>query len=205
MRDEGLGFMDKGSGIKIGVTMSLSAPPRIPTPRGSAAEWRDSSSSLASGASSVTATTGAGAGRRRMNRTAPLALALTHARLRPDTFFTSWTEASLAASGSSPRRSSCTFANPAPIVAFTTLSVSDTAPLVICPESPATMPGLASMRLASCFAFIAFVTAPTTTRVGHGDLGWLAGGHLAPVTSAEYLNRSSPSSLLSTLSDWSFS
>ena len=33
----------------------------------------------------------------------------------------------------------------------------------------------------------AFVIAPTTTSVGQGDLGWLAGAHDAPVTREECL------------------
>mmetsp|Transcript_68887 Transcript_68887/g.143604 ORF Transcript_68887/g.143604 Transcript_68887/m.143604 type:complete len:285 (+) Transcript_68887:296-1150(+) len=111
----------------------------------------------------------------------------------------------IASSGNSPRNTRWAVLAAAPSVAATISSAMLTEPAVSCPGNPATMPGFCAMRFASSLAFIAEVNAPTTLRVGHGDLGWLAGGHSAPVTMLEYLNSSCASSLFNTLSDWSFS
>mmetsp|Transcript_4177 Transcript_4177/g.12972 ORF Transcript_4177/g.12972 Transcript_4177/m.12972 type:complete len:212 (-) Transcript_4177:1095-1730(-) len=107
----------------------------------------------------------------------------------------------VASSGRSPSKRREAPLATLPTVAAAILSVM-VAPALV---KPPTMPGWGFMRLASSLALTAAVTAPTTLSVGHGDLGWLAGGQDAPVTMVVYLKRSWDFSLSRTLSDWSFS
>mmetsp|Transcript_38843 Transcript_38843/g.101822 ORF Transcript_38843/g.101822 Transcript_38843/m.101822 type:complete len:244 (-) Transcript_38843:1053-1784(-) len=100
-----------------------------------------------------------------------------------------WKEPSRASSTIPPSSLFWTILPARPIVLPTTAST--TVPVPPMSAAPTLKPPLpssskpSSLRFASCFAFCALVTAPMTTSVGQGDIGWKAGCHEAPVSSVE--------------------